>query len=119
MPPNDREEPAIVVTKAYDLVLWLLPKAETFSRSYRFSVGERVVAYSLDLLLALVEASYTSNKAALLQQANGKVNGLRYLLRVAKDLRLLTVDSYAFAAERLEEIGRMVGGWQKSVARRP
>jgi hypothetical protein len=119
MPPSNREEPAIVVTKAYDLVLWLLPKAETFSRSYRFSLGERVVAHGLDLLLAPVEASYTANKASLLQQANGKVNGLRYLLRLAKDLRLLTVDSYAFAAERLEEIGRMVGGWQKSIAGRP
>ena len=119
MPPTNPEQPAIVVTKAYDLVLWLLPKAETFSRSYRFSLGERVVAHGLDLLLALVEASYTANKASLLQQANGKVNGLRYLLRLAKDLRLLTVDSYAFAAERLEEIGRMVGGWQKSIAGRP
>jgi hypothetical protein len=118
MPPNNREEPAIVVTKAYDLILWLLPKAETFSRSYRFSVGERLVAHGLDLLLALVEAAYTANKAGLLQQANSKVNGLRYLLRLAKDLRLLTVDSYGFASERLEEIGRMVGGWQKSVARR-
>ena len=49
MPLGDREEPAIVVTKAYDLVLWLLPKAETFPRSYRFSVGERVVAHGLDL----------------------------------------------------------------------
>jgi hypothetical protein len=77
-----------------------------------------VVSAGLDLLLALVDAAYTANKAGLLQQASGKVNGLRYLLRLAKDLRLLTVDSYGFAAERLEEIGRMVGGWQKSVARR-
>jgi hypothetical protein len=74
MPPNNPEEPAIVVT----------------TRSYRFSVGERVVAPGLDLLLALVEAAYTANKAGLLQQANTKVNGLRYLLRLAKDLPLTT-----------------------------
>ena len=36
---------------------------------------------------------------------------MRYLLRLAKDLNLLTVDSYGHAAERVEEIGRMVGGW--------
>lgn len=108
-----------MVGKAYDFVLWLLPKAESFPRAWRFSVGERLVGHGLDLLLVLVEAAYTTGKAALLQQANGKVNGLRYLLRIAKDLRLLTVDSYSFAAERLEEIGRMVGGWQKAVARRP
>ena len=115
--PN-REEPPVVVSKAYDFVLWLLPKAEKLPRSYRFSVGERLVSHGLDLLLALVESAYATNKSGLLQQASGKVNGLRYLLRLAKDLRLVSVDSYGFAAEHLDEIGRMVGGWQKAVAGR-
>ena len=119
MSQPDREEPAAVVTKAYDFVLWLLPKVEKFSRSYRFSVGDQLVAHGLDLLLLLVEAAYAANKAGLLHQANGNVNGTRYLLRLAKDLKLFSVDSYGFAAERLDEIGRMVGGWQKAVARRP
>ena len=112
------DEPAVVVGKTYDFVLWLMPKVEKFSRSYRFSLGERLIAYGLDLLLLVVEAAYTSDKAGLLKQANGKVNGVRYLLRAAKDLRLLSLDSYEFAAGRLDEIGRMVGGWQKSLIKR-
>ena len=76
------------------------------------------MAHGLDLLLLLVESAYSQNKATLLQQASTKVNGIRYLLRLAKDLKLLSLDSYAFAAERLDEIGRMVGGWRKSAARR-
>jgi hypothetical protein len=47
------------------------------------------------------------------------INGIRYLLRLAKDLKLLTLDSYGFAAGRLDEVGRMIGGWQKSVRRQP
>jgi hypothetical protein len=47
MSPVNREEPAVVVAKAYDLVLWLLPKTETFSPSHRFSVGEREAAHGL------------------------------------------------------------------------
>ncbi|MGA2742668.1 MAG: reverse transcriptase domain-containing protein, partial [Bryobacteraceae bacterium] len=82
MPPTNRDEPALVVTKAYDLVLWLLPKAETFPRSYRFSVGERVVAHGLDLLLALVEAAYTANKASL-PPATGQYQGERAALPAA------------------------------------
>jgi hypothetical protein len=39
MSSSDREEPPVVIGKAYDFVLWLLPKAESFSRAYRFSVG--------------------------------------------------------------------------------
>jgi len=69
---------------------------ENFPRSYRFSVGDRLVQGILDLLLRL--------------------NRLRFLLRLAKDLNLLNVDSYGHAAERVEEIGRMVGGWRKASA---
>jgi len=107
-----------VVSKAYDFVLWLLPKVETFARSYRFTVGERLSSGGLDLLLLLVEAAYATAKEDLLHEANRRVNGIRYLLRLAKDLRLLSVDSYGFAADRLDEIGRMVGGWRKTVARK-
>ena len=113
-----RSEPAVVVGKAYDLVLWLLPKVENLPRAYRFSVGERLVSYGLDLLLGLVGAAYATDKATLLEQARVKVNGLRYLLRLAQDLRLLSVASYGFAAERLDEIGRMVGGWHRATVKR-
>lgn len=57
MSQPDGEEPAVVVGKAYDFLLWLLPKVEKFARSYRFSVGERLAGYGLDLLLLLVEAN--------------------------------------------------------------
>ena len=107
-----------MVGKTYDLALWLLPKTEKFPRSYRFSVGDRLIGYSLDLLLGLVAASYAAEKAVLLEQASQRVNGLRYLLRLSKDLRLLSVDGYGFAVERLDEIGRMVGGWLRAAVKR-
>jgi len=37
---------------------------------------------------------------------NAMLNRLRFLLRTAKDLKLLTVDAYGFASENVEEIGR-------------
>jgi len=37
---------------------------------------------------------------------------------LAKDLKLLPLDSYGFGAERLDEIGRMIRGWEKSVRSR-
>jgi hypothetical protein len=111
-------EPAVVIGHAYDLTLWLVRKVEKFPRSFRFTVGDRVTARSLDLLETLVEAAYSSDKGALLEKANRGVNSLRYLLRLSVDLKLLSGDSQASAAGRLDEIGRMVGGWRKSVAQR-
>ena len=112
------EETAVAVTKAYDVVLWLTNKVQHFPRSNRFTLGERLVNAAIDLLMTLVEAAYTAEKSALLRQASLKTNGLRYLLRLAKDLHLMNVEAYGFSTERVEEIGRMIGGWQKSIQQR-
>jgi hypothetical protein len=118
-PGKDTEPAAVVVQRAYDLTLWLVRKVEKFPRSFRFSVGDRVIARGLDLLETLVEAAYTADRRALLERANRAVSGLRYLLRLAVDLKLLSADSHEFASGRLEEIGRMVGGWRRAASQRP
>ncbi|MGA2135292.1 MAG: diversity-generating retroelement protein Avd [Bryobacteraceae bacterium] len=104
----------VVVQKAYEFSVWLIRKVETFPRSYRFSVGDRLVHGALDLLLRLVDAAYSREKARILAEVNGMLNRMRFLLRLAKDLKLMNVDSYGHAAEGVEEIGRMVGGWRKA-----
>ena len=106
----------IAVSKAYDFTLWLLPKVESFPRAYRFTVGERLASQTLELLTGLVEAAYARDKRPILDAATRRINAIRYLLRLAKDLRLLSMDAWAFSAGRLDEIGRMAGGWKKSLA---
>src|SRR5438093_380471 len=105
---------SVVVQKAYDWNLWILPKVEKFPKSYRFSVGQNLVATSLDLLMNLVDATYQSKNSSTLAAAVRNVNRARYLVRLSKDLRLLNVSGYEFAAQGLDEIGRMAGGWWKS-----
>jgi 23S rRNA-intervening sequence protein len=107
----------VVVGKAYDFILWLLPKVENFPKAHRFTVGDRLTSHGLDLLTSLVEAAYSRDKADLLDQASRKVNSTRLLLRMAKDLKLMSLDAYRFSAENLDEIGRMVGGWSKAAVK--
>ena len=114
MKNKSSENGPLAVSKAYDFVLWLVQKVETFPRSHRFTIGDRLATNGLDLLTALVEASYTRDKASLLDAASRKVNSTRLLLRMAKDLKLMSLDAYGFSATQLDELGRMVGGWSKS-----
>ena len=107
----------MAVGKGYDFVSWRIQKVENFPKSHRFTVGERLTSHGLDLLSMLVEAAYARQKTDLLEQASRKVNSTRYLLRMAKDLKLMSLDSYGHSAERLDEIGRMVGGWSKAMRR--
>ncbi len=62
MKKSDEGAP-VVVGKAYDFILWLLPKVENFPGAHRFTVGERLTTHGLDLLTSLVEAAYSRDKA--------------------------------------------------------
>ena len=106
----------VVVQKAYEFNVWMIQKAGSFPKSYRFTIGDRLVDCVVEILMRLVDAAYSRDKAGILTEVNGALNRLRYLLRLAKDLKLLTLEPYGYAAENVDEIGRMVGGWRKSVA---
>ena len=112
MKPNF-QDPAVIVTKMYDATLWILPKVEKFPRSYRFTVGDRIATTSLSVLTLLVQAAYAKKRLTLIAEACNQLNSLRYLLRLAKDLKLMSTDSYLFIMEKIEELGRMAGGWQR------
>jgi hypothetical protein len=43
-----------------------------------------------------------------------EVNRIRYLARLAKDLRMINLAGHEFAAKAMDEVGRMAGGWLKS-----
>ncbi|SPE40809.1 conserved hypothetical protein [Candidatus Sulfopaludibacter sp. SbA3] len=109
-------ETPVVVQKAYEFNVWMIQKAGSFPKSYRFSIGDRLVDGVLEILMKLVDAAYSRDKERLLMEVNAMLNRLRFLLRLAKDLKLLQIESYGYAAENVEEIGRMVGGWRKSAA---
>ena len=73
--------------------------------------GDRSVRVELETLIA---AKYTKNRQRLLEDANLSLEVLRFQMRLAKDLQCLKVESYAFAAKSIDEIGRLVGGWLRS-----
>lgn len=103
-----------VVTKTYDLILWLLPKLAKFPRDQRFLLGDRIENTLLDCLELLIEATYSKEKAGILKNVNLKLEKLRFLVRISKDMHYVNIQSYEFIAKGVDEIGRMVGGWLKS-----
>ncbi len=52
-----------------------------------------------------------------LRQASIELDELRMLIRLAKDMRFLSVKHYGVAAEKLNEIGRLLSGWTQKFVR--
>ena len=103
-----------MVLKTYDLTLWLLERTASFSRAHRHTLGTRIESAALEALETLVEASYSREKVPLLDVANRRLQSLRYLLRLAQDLKLLATSQYEFASRSLHTIGTELGAWLKS-----
>jgi hypothetical protein len=68
----------------------------------------------LDVLELLVEAAYTRNKEAPLQRANVRLEVVRHLWQLARELRVVAIRQYEHGARLLDDLGRQIGGWLRS-----
>ena len=50
----------------YRFILWLVPAVARFPRSQKFLLGDRIQGLALDVLEALIEATYTRQRDRLL-----------------------------------------------------
>ena len=55
---------------------------------------------------------YCPNPYALLRQADVELTKLRFYLRLCRDLQLMSIGQYRHAAQMVNEVGRLLGGWR-------
>ena len=103
-----------VLTRSYDLSKWLLLRVEGFPRSLRFTLGDRIASAALNVHLLLLEAAYVRSKRELLQAASMELKRVQALIRMAKDVRAISVKQYEYASRCSIDVGAQVGGWLKS-----
>ncbi len=101
--------------KTYELVLWLYPTINKFPKSQRFVLGQRMENGVVHLLELIIQANYSRDKLPFLIEASRETNLLVVFMRLAKDLRFLSIRQYEFATSCISEISKMLGGWIKSV----
>ena len=77
-------------------------------------LGDRIQTTAIDVLEGLIDATYSREVGVILRKVNLMLEKLRFLFRLAKDLRYLDLKRYEFVARGVDEIGRLVGGWLKA-----
>ena len=82
----------------YRFLLWLVPAVERFPRSRKFLLGDRIQRTALDVLDAFIDATCTRQRDHHLARANLGLEKLRFLFRLAHDLRALDSRRYEHAA---------------------
>lgn len=107
-----------IVEKMYELNVWLLNKAGKFPRDQQFILGQRLANKSLGIqekLVAVAMMRKSDDKSTKLHEIDVELMQLRYLIRLASDQQCMSQKAWYFCARKLVEIGKMLGGWLKTI----
>jgi hypothetical protein len=109
-------EQMIILTRTFDLLSWLLPKADGFPKLYHSTVTQRLMGVALDFQEALYDAQSQggSTRQKHLREADAALNKLRLHLRLAHHWHWLNDGQYRHVSAMVAELGRLLGGWIKA-----
>jgi len=106
----------ILFQKMYDFSLWLIPHTEKFPKSQRFALAKSVNDITINVLTAIVNMNFEKNnieKEKKIDSLNLEIDKLRILLRLSKDLKYISIKQYEYAELKLDEVGKITGGFRK------
>jgi four helix bundle protein len=104
-----------IFSKTSDFILWLLDHTEKFPKSERFRLAKRIEDSAFSFYELLIQAARSSQKRRVLIQADLELEKLRLYVRLSQSRKLTNPRQYRHAAGMLVEIGRLLGGWLKSL----
>ena len=117
MNPEDAPEAPPLIVLWERLTGQLLDRTAAFPKSARFTFASRIDGLSLDVLECLIRGRFAprSERVVLLDRADGHLAVLRALLRLSLDRRLLSPGAFETLFREIDEAGRMLGGWRRSL----
>jgi hypothetical protein len=110
-----RRDELPVVTEAYALAAGLIPAVDRMPRGLRSILGGEIVREAVALCACLHEAALHGGRLEALRRADVHLTRIRVVARMAFDQKALSGGAYEAATVRAESVGRMLGGWIRSI----
>jgi len=109
-----------IFKKTYELYKQFYGFRNSVSKQDRYTIWQRCENVMLDITESILTAGRLSRfeKLPILEKVSSKLNLLRVLLRLMKEIKSLDIKKYVLLEENVDEIGRMLGGWIKSTKER-
>lgn len=89
-------------------------------KTHRHSLGSKVDNYFLELLKCIFSALYLSGeqKVKRIETAIGKLDGVKFFSQIAWENKCVSNKDYATLSEKLDEVGKIIGGWKKGLEKK-
>jgi len=101
------------------LTIEIYKTTKNFSREFKYTLGEKLKNIAHEILDAIMKTNSMPDKEKhkYFPEINFKKENLRIYLRIACDLKLISPGRLGVLNEKIEELGRQLGGWQKWTAK--
>lgn len=106
-----QESPIFV--KSFEMLEWLLEHTKKFPRHQRFVMAKRMEEAALSFHDRLVWTTKVTMKEPSLREADFHLERLKIYNRLAMRLKLSSFGQYEHFARLLDELGKLLGGWQR------
>ncbi|OGH06977.1 MAG: hypothetical protein A2W22_00675 [Candidatus Levybacteria bacterium RBG_16_35_11] len=103
-----------IFSRLYEFYNLLTRAIGLFPKAKRYTLGQeldRQVIISIELLVSI---PLSQSKLETLKALSVKLDLLKILLRLSRDNQCLREKDYILLQAKLQEIGRMLGGWIRS-----
>lgn len=82
-------------------------------KDFRYSLGTKIDRSLIEIAELLFVASYLGKeqKVPYLQKANMRLDVAKFFLQILWDVKALDNQKYILLSEKLDEVGKMLGGW--------
>jgi len=106
-----------IIHRTYELYRELHELQKTIPKMERFTLWVRCEDTTLKILEGLIRVGYIPQelRASQLVTVSTEVDLLKVFLRLSVDVKAITQKKSIPIQEKLDEIGRMLGGWLKSL----
>lgn len=103
--------------RVYEFYKLLYLSLKFFPKKDRYSLGQKLDTLTLTVfeLVIMAGTSGQDKKLPILEKSIVSLDLLKVLLRLSKDVEALDNKKYLQLEQSLQEIGRMLGGWKRSV----
>ena len=103
--------------KVYNLYKILISYYSSIPKMQRYTLWQRCENTTLALLEILISTSHKKGeeRLAALHEMSNHLDLLKVFIRLAKETRIISIKQYTQVQTILQEVGKMIGGWIRSV----
>ena len=104
---------------AYDLLSLATDLTRNIPRDLKAGLASKVRDECIAILVLIARANSTEDKSAHLTELIERNEVIKFLFRIFKDKRFISVSQHAQAVELTESISKQANGWKSFTQNRP